>query len=154
MNRGFLGRKSVLSLCLVLAWGLMWVGCGSTLKEKGPESGRGADMGVGKYYYFDDVLVPKDLSLDMEESFVYETSQFKAGTMVFSKWWLDPSSLVDFFAYYMEKDNWKMVNSFRGEESVLNFSKPDKTCTIKIREKWTGTTVVEIQVGPVGMKKM
>jgi hypothetical protein len=46
------------------------------------------------------------------------------------------------------------MNSFRGEESILNFSKPDKACTIKIFEKWYGTTVVEIRVGPLGMKKM
>jgi hypothetical protein len=54
----------------------------------------------------------------------------------------------------MEKDNWKLVNSFSGKESFLNFSKPDKTCTIRIIEKWTGTTTVEIRVGPLGEKKM
>ena len=61
---------------------------------------------------------------------------------------------MDFFNYRMEKDNWKMVNSFKGKESILNFSKPDKTCTIKIVEKWYGTTIVEIRVGPLGEKKM
>jgi hypothetical protein len=54
----------------------------------------------------------------------------------------------------MEKDNWKLVNSFKGKESILNFSKPDKTCGIKITEKWHGTTEVEIRVGPLGEKKM
>jgi hypothetical protein len=54
----------------------------------------------------------------------------------------------------MERDNWKMVSSFRGKESFLNFSKPDKNCWIKIIEKWTGTTKVEIRVGPLGEKKM
>ncbi len=54
----------------------------------------------------------------------------------------------------MEKDNWKLVNSFSGKESFLNFSKPDKTCTVKIIEKWYGTTEVEIRVGPLGEKKM
>ena len=63
-------------------------------------------------------------------------------------------SLIDFFNYQMEKDNWKVVNSFKGKESILNFLKPDKSCTIKIVEKWYGTTVVEIRVGPLGEKKM
>jgi hypothetical protein len=111
-------------------------------------------MGVGKYYYFDDILIPKELSYDEDESFVYETPQFKTGSMVFTKWRLDPNSLVDFFTYYMEKDDWKLVNSFRGAESILNFSKPDKVCIIKISETWYGTTVTEIRVGPLGMKKM
>ena len=109
---------------------------------------------MGKYYYFDDVRVPSELSYKPKKSFVYETPGFKAGILVFSKWRLDADSLMDFFNYRMEKDNWKMMNSFKGKESVLNFSKPDKTCTIKIIEKWYGTTVVEIRVGPLGEKKM
>jgi hypothetical protein len=54
----------------------------------------------------------------------------------------------------MEKDNWKLVNSYRGKESILNFSKPDKTCAIKITESWYGSTHVEIRVGPLGEKPM
>ena len=74
--------------------------------------------------------------------------------MVFSKWRLDVESLIEFFSYNMEKDNWKMVNSFKGKESILNFSKPDKTCTIKITETWYEKIEVEIRVGPLGDKKM
>ncbi len=152
MTRRMFGVRPLLALLLVTIVALTWMGCGSTLKEKNAEPGR--EMGVGKYVYFDDILVPKELSVDEGASFVYETPQFKAGTMVLTKWRLDPTSLVDFFTYYMEKDNWKMVNSFQGKEALLNFSKPDKTCTIRIWEKWYGTTVVEVQVGPLGMKKM
>ncbi len=152
MTRRMIGVRPLLALLLVTFVALTWMGCGSTLKEKSAEPGR--EMGVGKYVYFDDVLVPKELSVDEGASFVYETPQFKAGTMVLTKWRLDPTSLVDFFTYYMEKDNWKVVNSFQGKEALLNFSKPDKTCTIRIWEKWYGTTVVEVQVGPLGMKKM
>ncbi len=75
------------------------------------------------------------------------------GWMVFSKWRLDPNSLIEFFTYHMEKDNWKLVNSFKGKESFLNFSKPDKTCTIKISENWLGKTEVEIRVGPWGRRR-
>jgi len=52
----------------------------------------------------------------------------------------------------MEKENWKLVNSFKGKESFLNFSKPDKTCLVKIYDNWIGTTTVEIRVGPLGEK--
>jgi hypothetical protein len=136
---------------LTLVVVLTWMGCASTVKER---QGEGGDMGVGRYYYFEDVRVPRELNYEEDESFVYETPAFKAGSMVFKKWRLDPNSLFDFFVYYMERDNWKLMNSFRGTESILNFSKPDKSCMIKIRETWYGTTVVEIRVGPVGMKKM
>ena len=154
MNRRMWRIRLMLTLVLVAVVGLTWMGCGSTLKGKSGEPTKEQEMGVGKYVYFDDILIPKELSLDEDASYVYETPQFKAGTMVLTKWRLDPKSLLDFFTYYMEKDNWKMVNSFQGKESVLNFSKPDKTCTFRIWEKWYGTTVVEVQVGPLGMKKM
>ena len=141
-------------LLMVLLLGSIWMGCSSNVKERRGEGAEGSDMGVGRYYFFDDILIPQELSYDQDKSFVYEAPQFKTGIMVFTKWRLDPNSLVDFFTHYMEKDNWKLMNSFRGKESTLNFLKADRGCAIKIFEKWYGTTVVEIRVGPVGMKKM
>jgi hypothetical protein len=107
-----------------------------------------------RYYFFDDVLVPGELNYKPSKSFIYEAPQFKAGVMCFSKWRIDEDSLISFFNYNMEKDNWKIVNSCRGKESFLSFSKPDRTCTIRIMEKWYGSTQVEIRVGPLMGKKM
>ena len=154
MQRRMIQQNCWIALLMVLLLSSIWMGCSSNVKERRGEAAEGSDMGVGKYYFFDDILIPNELSYDEDESFVYETPQFKTGSMVFTKWRLDPNSLVDFFTYYMEKDNWKLMNSFRGAESILNFSKADKACIIKIFEKWYGTTVVEIRVGPLGMKKM
>ena len=130
------------------------MGCASTVKERRGEPMKGQEMTVGKYNYFDDIMVPKELNYVPDESFVYETPQFKAGSMVFKKWRADSGSLVDFFLDNMKKDHWNFESSFKGKESILNFSKPDKTCTIKIVDKWYGSTAVEIRVGPVGVKKM
>jgi hypothetical protein len=154
-------RKSVIALLLVIFLGLSWTGCATTVRERPPSqpaTGTTGEVkeervGAGKYY-LDDVRVPSELTYKPDKSFIYETPRFKAGILRFTKFRLDVSSLIEFFIYHMEKDNWKMVNSFRGKESFLNFSKPDKTCTIRIVEKWTGTTAVEIQVGPLGEKKM
>lgn len=149
----FRGR-TVLVWGLVLVLSLLAAGCSSGLKEKRSEPVVGEQRGGGKYYYFDDVLVPNELKYDQKKSFIYETPHFKTGVMVFTKYWLDVESLIQFFTYHMERDNWKLVNSFRGKESMLTFSKPDRSCTIRITEKWTGTTVVEIRVGPLAEKKM
>ena len=145
-------RRAIVLLFVLLTLSL--IGCSSTVQERRGDATKGEEMGIGKYYFFDDVLVPKELNYKPSESFVYETPQFKTGSMVFSKWWLDIDSLIDFFVYHMEKDNWKLLNSFKGKESTLNFSKPEKTCTVKISETWYGLTEVEIRVGPLGMKKM
>jgi hypothetical protein len=154
-------RKWVMAMFLVVLLGAAWMGCSTTVKERqqgqpvtGPTAQANAEWeGMGKYY-LDDVRVPSELNYKPNKSFVYETPKFKAGVLVFTKWRLDISSLIEFFTYNMEKDNWKLVNSFRGKDSFLNFTKPDKTCTVKMFDKWCGTTVVEIRVGPLGEKKM
>jgi hypothetical protein len=161
MKNNFFQRKSIIALSLLILFSMTWMGCSTTVRERQAGQPLGEATGgvkaegerVGKYY-FDDVIVPSELNYKPKKSFVYETAGFKAGIMFFSKWRLDVDSLIDFFNYHMEKDNWKRVNSFRGKESMINFSKPDKTCTIKIVEKWYGSTVVEIRVGPLGEKKM
>jgi hypothetical protein len=160
MGHPFFQQKSVIALGLVIVLGLAWTGCSSTVKERRGDTSGGAveitgkDTGAGKYYFFDDILVPKELNYKASKSFVYETPQFKTGSMVFSKFWIDAGSVVDFFVYHMERDNWKLLNSFRGSESILNFSKPEKTCTIKVVDKWYGSVEVEIRVGPLGTQKM
>ncbi len=158
-----MGRK-IFCLALVLFWGMVWTGCSSTVKERrGGEPPKveasepprpEALRAHGKYYHFNDVLVPEELNYKPDKSFIYETPRFKAGILVFTKWRLDVDSLIEYLTYHMERDNWKTVNSFRGRDSILNFSKPDRTATIKIIEKWYGTTEVEIQVGPLAEKKM
>ena len=161
MRKNIFYWKSVMVLLLVVLLGLAWMGCSTTVKERqrgqpvteATGEAKAEGEGMGKYY-LDDVRIPSELNYKPSKSFVYETAKFKAGILYFTKWRLDVSSLIDFFTYNMEKDNWKLVNSFKGKESFLNFSKPDKTCFVKIKEKWTGTTIVEIQVGPLGEKKM
>ena len=149
----FQKRVMIVFLSIILI-SLLWMGCSSTVKERKGEPAKGEGESVGQYYHFEDVRVPRELNYRQNKSFIYETPRFKTGVLVFSKWRLDVESLIDFFTYHMEKDNWKLVNSFKGKESILNFSKPDKTCSIKITEKWYGTTEVEIRVGPLGEKKM
>jgi len=157
------GRRSVIAFLLVifLFSGMGWIGCSTTVKQQ--QSGqpvseatgekKGGEVVSGKYY-LDDVRIPDELDYKADESLVYETPKFKAGVLRFSKFRLDVQSLVDFFTYNMEKDNWKFVNSFRGAETQLSFAKPDKTCQIRITESWTGMTHVMILVGPLGEKKM
>ncbi len=161
MSKILFQRKSIIVLWVLAVLGLAGMSCSTTVKQRQegqPAEGTTAastpaEEETGKYY-FDDIRVPEELNYDSANSFVYETPGFKAGILVFSKWRLDVASLFEYFKFNMEKDNWKLVNSFKGKESFFNFSKPNKTCTIKIVEKWYGSTVVEIRVGPLGEKKM
>ncbi len=162
MGRFVFGARSVMALMLVLVLGTVWVGCSTTVSERreepskteGQETKAPPSKYQARYYHFDDILVPGEMSYDQGRSLIYEAYGYKAGVMIFTKWWLDMGSVVSFFLYHMEKDNWKLVNSFMGKESILNFAKPNRTCTIRVYEKWTGMTEVKIAVGPLGEKKM
>jgi hypothetical protein len=169
-------QKWVLTLLFVFLLGAIGIGCSNTVKRDEPPASppppsptvsptpapspppapppeRTSASSVGKYYYFDDVLIPKDLEYDQKKSYVYETPQFKAGALYFSKWRIDTNSLFDFFLLQMERDGWKMVTSYRGKESNLTFYKPDRGCTIRITESWLGEAHVEIRVGPADVKR-
>jgi hypothetical protein len=153
-------KKLVMAMFLVVLLAVAWTGCSTTTTERqqgqpvtGPTpEGQAASEEVGRYY-LDDVRVPSELSYDADESILYETPKFKAGVLRFSKWRLDVPSLSGFFMFNMAKDKWTFVNAFKGKETYLSFSKPDKTCLIRITETWTGMTKVEIAVGPLGEKK-
>ncbi len=151
-------RRKMFALLLLILVGSVWMACSSTVAEKQGEPGKTEEKGSkpygARYYSFEDILIPGELNYQANDSLVYETPRFKMGRMIFTKWRLDRDSVIDFFSYHMEKDNWKLVNSIRGEESTLNFTKPDKSCEIRVRENWLGKTKVEIRVGALGEKKM
>lgn len=108
------------------------------LKAKGP---------LAKYYDFEDILIPEEMKLDKERSFVYESPGLKAGILVFSGR-VEVTSLVQFFKENMAKDNWKLLNSFKYKGYMMNFQKPDKSCMISIVDG-TFSTSLEIWVGPI-----
>jgi len=161
MSPNIFQKKWVIGLLLVILLSVMGVGCSTTVKERqqgqpvteATGETKGERVVTGKYY-LDDVRIPDELNYKPDESMVYETQKFKAGVLRFSKYRLDVQSLIDFFNYNMVKDNWTFVNMFKGKETQLTFTKPDKTCNIRITETWTGMTQVMIAVGPLGEKKM
>ena len=98
------------------------------------------------HYSFNDVLIPAELSVEESDSFVFETSGFKAGT-IFLSGYVDISSLETFFTDNMPKDGWQLKSVFRFPKTVLLFEKQEKACIIEIYEKLL-MTKVEIWVAP------
>ena len=166
-------RKIVTALFLVVLPGMIWMCCSTTLQGRGEAATRSDSQDtrallndyLAQYYDFDDILIPGELASSPPKSVIYRTPQFKVGTMVFTRWWFDidslsrlfrrhVESLTQFFKDHMQKDKWKLVNSYEGKESFLSFSKPDRTCNILISEKWYGVTRVEIHVVPLTTEGM
>ena len=68
----------------IMALLLLVVACSSTPKTTdGSEATEKNDKKVPLYYDFGDVLIPRELEMDVSSSFVYHTSGFTAGILTF-----------------------------------------------------------------------
>jgi hypothetical protein len=110
------------------------------------DSGSAAPEAVGRYWDFDDVLVPSSMKLNKDESMLVVSEGHKGGLLAFQDN-LELTSLVNFFTVNMSKDGWLHKASFKYPNVALLFAKPDKTCIIHIIES-TFSTSVYIWVAP------
>ena len=101
---------------------------------------------VPLYYDFEDVLVPSELKVDKDRSFVFEVPHLRAGLLVLNGR-VETNSLTRFFENNMVKDNWRLVSSFKSRRTIMFFNKPNRSCIISITEKRFSTDV-EIWVAP------
>jgi hypothetical protein len=141
--RGFFGLTAVLAFFLA--------GCTSpNLKRNGyvePTSTAPRDRGPSPLYYdFDDVLVPSELKVDRENSFIYRAAGIVAGVLALSGR-VEVGSLTAFFENNMARDNWKIVSAFKSPRTMMLFQKENRWCVIIMSEAWLNTSV-EIWVSP------
>ncbi len=98
------------------------------------------------YSDFGDVLVPSELKVDKELTFIFETSGFIAGVNAY-KGRVKVDSLIKFFKSSMAEDNWRILGTFKSfPRSIMLFQKENRNCMIKITERFN--TYVEIWVAP------
>ncbi len=142
-------KKSLFVLGLLLC--LAMLGCGamnsssSSSSSEGESSSAGASS-IGRYWDFDDVLVPSTMKVEKDKSMIFNAEGNKGGLLVLSDN-LEMNSLVNFFKLNMTKDNWVYKSSFKYPNVAMFFAKPDKTCIIQISESMFSTTVA-IWVAP------
>ncbi|OQX19921.1 MAG: hypothetical protein BWK80_36260 [Desulfobacteraceae bacterium IS3] len=98
------------------------------------------------YRDFGDVLIPGDLKVDNDSSFIYQTPGFTGGVLGL-KGRVDLPSLISFFESNMSKDNWKKVSAFKSPRSIMLFHKENRWCVISMSEG-RFSTYVEIWVSP------
>jgi hypothetical protein len=134
-------------LCLLAVSTLLLAACSSTPKTTdGSNASKKDDENAPLYYDFNDVLVPRELKLNTKSSFVYRTTVFSAGVLVF-KSTVERGSLIEFFENNMAKDNWQVVSAFKSPRTLLLFKKENRWCVINITDS-SWDTMVEIWVAP------
>ena len=134
-------KKSLLILSLLICLSLL--GCGNLSTSSGNETAGSSSSeatAIGRYWDFDDVLVPSSMKLEKEKSMIFISEGNRGGLLVFSDN-IEINSLVNFFNLNMSKDNWLHKASFKYPNVAMFFAKPDKTCTIHINETSYSTTV-------------
>ena len=98
------------------------------------------------YYNFEDVLIPGELKIDQNESFVFSSSGLSAGVLALNGG-VEITSLVQFFEINMTKDNWKLISSFQSARTLMLFQKGMRWCVICIYDNPLRTHV-EVWVAP------
>lgn len=136
-----------LAAVLVLA---LTVGACTTLssgqKNQGDTSAKSAPPSNTVYYDFDDIELPRELKVDRDDSFVYNTTGFAAGVLTL-KGRVEFDSLVRFFETSMPKDNWRPVGHIKAESAMILFHKENRWCVITM-EEGSYNTYVRVWVAP------
>lgn len=98
------------------------------------------------YYDFGDVLLPTELKINKEDSFVFRTPGMTAGVLSL-KGSVEINSLINFFENKMPVDGWQAISSFKAPKTMMLFKKQTRWAVISISEGQFSTSV-EIWVAP------
>ena len=153
MKKGFTGHLVLTGLFLILIL-FLCTGCTVLNPPKNTEGSsalsRNPSAGVPPLYYdFDDVLVPGELKVNNENSFVFKSAGLAAGVLDLNGK-VKTNSLVTFFDNNMIKDNWEIVCSIKTTHTLLLFRKDTKWCAITIIDNKFSTSV-KIWLAPAAM---
>lgn len=141
------GMKPKGAMAAVVMGILLLCGCASQKMAGGDSaSGHPTDPNAPLYYDFGDVLVPRQMKVDKNASFVFRTPGLSAGVLSL-KGRLDGHSLIAFFENNMANDNWRLVSAFKSFRNIMLFKKESRWCVINITEKQI-YTYLEIWVSP------
>jgi uncharacterized protein YceK len=144
--------KSTVSM-VILVWTVIAVtmGCSTvTSKQQSASSGNrsvsGASDNAPVYHDFGDVMLPRDLKVDLKNSFIFHTQEFRAGVLVLTGG-VDSGSLYTFFENGMPTDGWQQLSGIKAPRSMMLFKKESRWCVISI-DDGRFSTQVEIWVAP------
>ena len=141
----FVGKRWIAVVAMVLLT-LVLAGCASQKGASRDASIEDSDPNAPLYYDFGDVLVPREMKVDKNASFVFRTPGLSAGVLAM-KGRVEGHSLIQFFENNMANDNWSLVSAFKSYRNIMLFKKETRWCVINITEKKL-YTYLEIWVSP------
>jgi hypothetical protein len=135
---------TLICVCTAL---LLFSGCSYLQNRKASSKPSGATAQPKNIYLdFGDVLLPRQLEVDRDNSFVFSTAGLTAGLLSL-KGRVEGNSMISYFENKMPVDGWQMISAIKSARSMLLFKKQARWCVISITEGQL-YTYVEIWVAP------
>ena len=88
---------------------------------------------VGNY---EDIEIPSDMKYSTKKSMSIRTESFRGGIIHYTGR-VEMHSLKDFIISSMKKNKWKLAGEVASDNVILAFTKPNKTCMMKIENNGT-----------------
>jgi len=82
---------------------------------------------------FCDVMIPREMEIDKDASFIYTRSGQNAGLLRLSGR-VETKSLLRYFQNNMANDGWRMVSQFQAPQSLMIFEKENRVCVIALED--------------------
>ncbi len=159
MSRKTMGSKSMCILSLIIAVMLLITGCSVLKSKKASSNSRSSNRTQNAnskmvYYDFGDVLLPSELKVDRDNSFVFSTTGLTAGILSLQGR-VEINSLITFFENKMPVDGWQRVSAIKSSRTMLLFRKQNRWCVISLVEGqfnvdveiWVAPTIGEVKGG-------
>ena len=145
----FTRRMAIVVAVLLVCMNLF--GCaGASGGKRNQDNGtlNGQVMGVASQLRFEDLPVPSGFVLNRKESFIFQNSQTRMGTLKYEGR-ADVASVIEFYKRTMEYNGWRLINSVEFGAVILNFKKGDEGCIISMEIKSLNRVSVFLNLSPL-----
>ncbi len=89
------------------------------------------DASAHRYYDFDDIPIPEEMSIDRDGSILFESQGIRAGMLSYTGR-VDSESLFNYFHTALPNENWELLSYIKYGTQIQTFSKDDRLCIIRI----------------------
>lgn len=124
-------RKMMVS-CSALGMALLMIAACSMF-EKGPVKPETAPKRLPDVREFDDVLIPREMTIDKDGSAIYRREGMSAGLLRLSGR-IEVNSLIRYFQNNMASEGWRLVTQFRSPHSLMLFQKGNRMAVIAVED--------------------
>ncbi len=143
--------KRVIILALVTAFAFMLPGC--TLMQENVKKDRAIEKKINlAKFQFEDLPIPNNFKIINDDSFVYETDNYRTGIIKY-RGKDSYKNVANFFKGELPKYSWDLRNSIEYKNiAQLIFEKPN-WITVAYIEQDGSDVVITLTIGPVSKTK-